>query len=467
MLNQLEKSRNIHKTYFAEIERFYRFAIPGDMRILELGCHTGRLLASLHPSRGLGLDIRKECITAAREIHRDMHNLEFVAGDAHCFDWADTAPFDYIILSDLTPLLDDVQKVFEHLMPVCTARTRIILNLHNNLWQPFLKLASLLGLRTRHKHINWLSTHDIDNLLYLAGYESITYGTRLLLPFHIPLVTSFFNRFLAKLPVIRHLCLICYIIARKAPENTNIPDRPEHTVSIVIPTRNEKGTIRDIFERTPRMGRWTELIFIDGRSTDGTIQEIESGIRHYSSDWHRAVLLHQNGTGKGQAVRQAFEICRGDILMILDSDLTMPPEDLPKYYRAISENRGEFINGSRLVYPMDKLAMRFLNMLANKIFAVLFTWLLDQPVKDTLCGTKVLRRDDYLKIAASRRYFGDFDPFGDFDLLFGASKLNLKIIDLPIRYRERVYGDIKIERWRHGWLLVRMCVIAFKKLKLS
>lgn len=199
----------------------------------------------------------------------------------------------------------------------------------------------------------------------------------------------------------------------------------------------------------------------------GIYEAIEEGIRQHESEWERCILLKQTGKGKGQAVRQGFDECRGDILMILDSDLTMPPEELPKYYDALVSNKGEFINGSRLVYPMENQAMRFLNMIANKAFAILFTWLLGQPVKDTLCGTKVLWRRDYLSIAKNRHYFGDFDPFGDFDLLFGASKLNLKIVDMPVRYRDRTYGDIKISRWTHGWLLLRMCWIAMQKLKLS
>jgi glycosyltransferase involved in cell wall biosynthesis len=177
--------------------------------------------------------------------------------------------------------------------------------------------------------------------------------------------------------------------------------------------------------------------------------------------------MQQTGRGKGNAVREAFARATGDILMILDADLTMPPEELPKYYDALASGHAEFANGVRLVYPMEKQAMQFLNMCANKAFSILFTWLLDQPVKDTLCGTKALFRRDYEEIAANRAYFGDFDPFGDFDLLFGADKLNLKIADIPIRYRERTYGDTNIHRWRHGALLLRMCAFAAFKLKFT
>jgi glycosyltransferase involved in cell wall biosynthesis len=179
------------------------------------------------------------------------------------------------------------------------------------------------------------------------------------------------------------------------------------------------------------------------------------------------LILQEQPKGKVEAVRLGFEAACGEILMILDADLTVAPEELTKFYRAIVERKGELINGTRLVYPMEHQAMRFLNIVGNKVFSVLFSWILEQRVTDTLCGTKVLRRSDYERIKANRSYFGDFDPFGDFDLLFGAAKLSMKITELPIRYRERTYGTTKISRFRHGLLLLRMSAVAIRKLKLA
>ncbi|MCD4652477.1 glycosyltransferase [bacterium] len=463
----IEKSRRLHKTYFKELERFYRFAIPEGSSVLEVGCGTGRLLSALKPSRGLGIDPDNKRIEVARDLNIGNKKLSFEIESVDSMDWQDIEPFEYIVISDLIPVLKDVQKSLKILHQVCKPSSRIILNFHNNLWQPLLRAASMFGIRRKSEQENWLSMADLKNILYLAGFQSITSGTRVLLPLQIPVITSFCNRFLAKIPIIQHLCLTCVMLARPEPESIKRSEKNPPSVSILIPTRNERGNIEDIFTRTPQMGKWTELIFVDGSSTDGTVEAIQAGIKQFGKNWHRCLFLPQSGTGKGQAVRQGFDECKGDILMILDSDLTMPPEDLPKYFHAISSNKGEFINGCRLVYPMESKAMRFLNMIANKIFAILFTWLLEQPVKDTLCGTKVLRREEYETIARNRSYFGDFDPFGDFDLLFGASKLNLKIVDMPIRYRDRTYGDIKISRWTHGVLLLKMCVVAFKKLKLS
>lgn len=463
-----ESQRRKNPGYYREIDRACTFIIPEGVRVLELGCSTGRLLAATRPSYGLGIDIDGKKIAAAQQIHAGQNNLEFRVGNVEETDFSSEEPFDYIIISDILSVLSDVQKTLAGLHPVCAPHTRLIITYHSNVWRPLLALATLLGRRSPDPSYNWLSTHDIENLLSLSGFEEVTHYGRTLLPVRIPVLGWIMNRFLAKMPLFSWLSLTWVLVARLFPEV--IPadkgsDGP--TVSVLIPTRNEKGNVEAAFTRTPKMGKWTELVFVDGNSDDGTVEEIERCIEKYGSQWHRVLLLHQSGKGKGQAVRQGFAECEGEILMILDSDLTMPPEELPKYYEAIVLGKGEFINGCRLVYPMEKKAMRFLNMVANYFFAGLFTWLLGQRVKDTLCGTKVLWRRDYEKIAANRSYFGDFDPFGDFDLLFGASRLNHKIVDMPIRYRERSYGEIKISRWRHGLLLLRMSVVAFRKLKLS
>lgn len=466
-LLKIESKRRKNPGYYEQIDRACAFAIPKSVRVLELGCSTGRLLATTNPSYGLGIDIDEDHIAAARQIHSDRNELEFRVGNIEQIDLSGIEPFDYIIMSDLLPLLRDVQKTLSNLHSACTPHTRIIITYHSNLWRPVMSLATLLKRRNPMPSYNWLSTNDIENLLNLAGFEPVTHFGQTLMPLRIPVLSCIINRFLSQMPLFNNLCLTWTIIARPSPKPTSQKDMStEHSVSILIPTRNEKGNIEAAFTRTPNLGKWTELVFVDGQSDDGTPEEIKRCIEKYDSQWERVELLLQSGKGKGQAVRQGFAECKGDILMILDSDLTMPPEELTKYYDAIVSGKGDFINGCRLIYPMETKAMRFLNMIANHIFAKLFTWLLGQRIKDALCGTKVLWRCDYEKIALNRSYFGDFDPFGDFDLLFGASRLNHKIIDMPIRYRERSYGDIKINRWKHGWLLLRMSLVAFRKLKL-
>jgi glycosyltransferase involved in cell wall biosynthesis len=280
-----------------------------------------------------------------------------------------------------------------------------------------------------------------------------------LVPIRIPLLSNFCNRYLAKLLPFRLFDLANFVIARPMPT----PVQPLPSVSVVIAARNESGHIDELMARIPKMGSRTEIIFIEGNSTDDTYSAIERAIA--SNPSIDAKLIRQPGKGKGDAVRAGFDIATGDILMILDADITVPPEDLPRFYDLLQTGDGEFINGVRLVYPMEGDAMRFANLLGNKFFSWAFSWLLGQPIRDTLCGTKVLWRKDYLRIEKNRAYFGDFDPFGDFDLLFGAAKLNLKILEVPIRYRARRYGETNISRWKHGWLLLRMVAFAARRIK--
>jgi glycosyltransferase involved in cell wall biosynthesis len=289
------------------------------------------------------------------------------------------------------------------------------------------------------------------------------------------------NRFAARNPILRHLCLIQYVAATyQPPAPAQLERREALTVSVVVPCRNEVGNIDAAVQRIPEMGRETEIMFIDGQSTDGTVEKIEETIA--SNRGRDIKLMHQVPRvvtdaageqphrmlklGKGDAVRKAFAAARGDILMILDADLTVPPEDLPKFFFPLADGLIDFANGCRLVYPMQDEAMRFPNLVGNRFFGVAFSWLLGQPVKDTLCGTKALFKKDYEAIVANRSYFGEFDPFGDFDLLFGAARLRLKIGDVPIRYRRRVAGLSKVSVLRHGILLVRMTLIGFYRLKL-
>jgi hypothetical protein len=365
--------------------------------------------------------------------------------------------FDCIIISDTLNFAADAQQIMERLHSVSHARTRLIVNYPSALWRPIYALASSAGLKARAPQGNWLTSHDVRGIMELADWSVLTRQARILCPVRAFGLGDLVNRWVA--PLLPPFCVAVVCVARPARARETGP----LTVSVVIPARNEAGNIEAAVQRTPDMGGGTELIFVEGHSSDNTWDEIERVARE--NPGRRIKTLRQPGRGKGDAVRAGFAAAGGDLFMILDADLTMPPEELPKFYDAIASGRAEFANGSRLVYPMEKAAMRFLNMCANKAFGILFSWILGQPIKDTLCGTKVLRRSDYDRIVANRAYFGDFDPFGDFDLLFGAARLNLRIVDVPIRYRDRTYGTTNIQRWRHGWLLLRMVMFAARKLK--
>lgn len=448
---KLDTWRGMGKWYHRRLHEIYRFHISPNQHVLELGCATGDLLAAVQPARGVGVDFSEEMIRRARAKHPD---IEFIRADAHDLS-AIKDTFDIIILSDLMNDLWDVQRVLEQIKPLCQPHTRILMNFYSRLWQVPLSLARTLNLATSNLFQNWLTPEDIRALLVLAGFEPIRNSQEILWP--LPL-GGFANRFLVRLWPFREMALSNLVIARPAPQQAQEP-----LVSVIVPARNESGNIKAIFERTPQMGRGTELVFVEGHSKDDTYAAIDREVAAHAST--PSLLLRQTGIGKADAVRLGYAKAKGDVLMILDADLTVPPEDLPRFYEALVSGKGEFINGVRLVYPMEKEAMRTLNFLGNKFFSVAFSWLLGQSIKDTLCGTKVLWKKDYEKIAANRTYFGDFDPFGDYDLIFGAAKLNLKIIDLPIRYRERTYGSTNISRWKHGMLLLRMVAFAARRIK--
>jgi hypothetical protein len=339
---------------------------------------------------------------------------------------------------------------------------RLLVVYYSSLWRPVLGLATRLGWRSKAPEWNWLAHSDIANLLHLAGFEVVKSDPRVLVPIYVPIISNFFNRYLAPLPVFRSLCLANILVARAV--TLRAAGDPEPSVSIVVPARNEAGNIEAIVRRVPQMGPSDELIFIEGGSRDNTWQRIQE-VKARLGGERQIVIARQDGKGKGDAVRKGFALARNDILMILDADLSVPPEDLPKFYSAITGGKGEFVNGSRLVYPMERRAMRFLNLLANKFFAVAFSYVLGQRFKDTLCGTKVISRGNYARLARNRAYFGEFDPFGDFDLLFGAARMGLRIVEVPIVYRERTYGETNISRWRHGFLLIAMLAFAARRIK--
>lgn len=442
--------------YHRRLTTLYRFLIPPGMSVIELGSGNGDLLAALEPARGLGIDFADDMVDLARKRHPQ---LEFRQMDAHEMDLDEK--FDYVVLSDLVNDLWDVETVLSRVVGLCTADTRIIVNSFNRIWQGPIAIARWLKLVNPVLKQNWLTRQDLVSLLQVSDLHPVSVTGEILWPVRTPLLNAFFDRFLVKFWPFNKLALTTFTVARL---DANLRSTgAERSVSVVVPARNEAGHIEEILERTPSMGTRTEILFVEGNSTDDTYEVIERVVEERADPNIR--LYRQPGKGKGDAVRFGYQHATGEILMILDADMTVAPEDLPRFYRALVEGKGEFINGVRLVYPMEQEAMRFLNYLGNKFFGVVFSWLLRQPVRDTLCGTKVLTREAYDEIAANRSYFGDFDPFGDFDLLFGASKLNLQILDLPIRYRDRRYGTTNIDRWRHGVLLLKMSAFAAKRMK--
>jgi len=444
--------------YYQEHWRYLRFLVGEGRSVLDLGCGTGRLLEALAPARGVGVDLSAEMIRIAGENHPDF---TFHQGDIENPEFIKTlkGPFDVIILSDTIGFLEDCETTLAGLQTLCTRDTRIILSYYSKAWEPALNLAESCGLKIPQKEQNWLSAKDLEGLLHLADFDVVKREWRQLMPKPLLGLGRLINRTLGTLPGVQRLGLRNYLVAR----SLNHAIQPGLSATVLVPCRNERGNIEAAVKRLPRFCDDLEILFVEGGSEDGTWREIQRVIEAYPDFDIKAA--QQEGSGKGDAVRKGFAMARGEVLMILDADLTVPPEDIPKFYRALVNGKGEFINGTRLVYPMESQAMRTLNYLANHLFSLIFSWLLNQRFTDTLCGTKVLTKANYEKIAAGRDYFGEFDPFGDFDLIFGAAKQNLKVVELPIRYADRTYGETQISRFRHGLLLVGMVIFAFRKLK--
>ena len=444
--------------FHEEDNRYLRYLIPKASRVLEVGCGAGDTLAALEPSYGLGIDISPSMVDVARRCHP---HLEFHVGDIEFPQTLRTieGQFDFILIVDTLGLLDDCQAALENLHHLCTRETRLIIVYYSHLWQPILKAAEMLKLRMPQVDTNILSPGDVRAISALSDFDPVSSEQRVLSPLRLLGLGRALNRFVSTLPLIRHLALRHYVVCRswrKVADNLT-------SATVVIPARNERGNIEQAVLRLCNFCSDIEIIFVEGHSSDGTFEEMERVQAAYPD--HDIKVMRQPGKGKADAVFTAFDVARGDVLIILDADLTVPPEQLGKFWDALRAGKGEFINGTRLVYPMEQQAMRFLNLAANKIFSAIFTWLLNQRFTDTLCGTKVMRRSDYVRLKNSREYFGKFDPFGDFDLIFGSAKLSLKCIEVPIRYASRRYGVTQISRFRHGLILLRMVVFAFFKIK--
>ncbi len=459
----LERARRARRYYYRCLQRVVAARIPPGSRVLEIGCGNGDLLAGLRASRGVGIDVSGKAIAAARATHGGaLHFLEGDGVNPRVLAQAG-GPFDAIVMVNVATHLTDVQAAMEALHAVCHARTRIFIYSYSRLWQPVLRLAELLRLKYEQPAQSWLPPEEVVHMLALADFEVIRHDRDIVMPVALPLVSDLLNKYVGRLPLVDQLALMYGLTARPMPQRFAGTRSSHPSTSVIIPCRNEEGHIEPLVARLPSLPPNSEFLFVEGNSKDDTEGAIKRAIAAHPDKPLR--FLKQPGRGKGDAVRLGFREARGEVVLILDSDMGVAPEDVPKFVEALVRGKAEFVNGSRLVYPMEGKAMRFLNLLANKFFALLFGWLLGQQVRDTLCGTKALYREDYERIAANRSYFGDFDPFGDFDLLFGAARLNLRIVDLAIRYHERRYGETNISRFRHGLLLLRMSAFAARKLK--
>jgi hypothetical protein len=451
---QRSKWIRANKYFYGRIQRLLKFIVEPGKRVLELRCETGDFLACTKPAYGIGVEISEAMVACAQAEHSE---LRFLKCDPEDLELHET--FDYILFDHIFDTVD-ILGAFERVRAHCAADTQLIIVNYNHFWQPILELATKLHLRARFVEPNWVSENDIRGFLRLAGFRPVRKHRLLLFPKYIPLLSTVINDFLARLPGFRGLCLMQIMVARPI-----VPARRESdvSVSVIVPCRNEAGNIQAAVERIPQMGCHTEILFCDDKSTDGTAEEVRRMQSLYPEKNIR--LIDGPGNCKAENVWTGFRAARGDVLMILDADLAVMPEELPFFFRALVRGHGGFINGSRLIYPMQQMAMKFANIVGNKFFGVLFSYLLDQRIKDTLCGTKVLWRKDWLRLEPFLGSWGIQDLWGDYELLFGASKLHLDIVEVPVHYQERIHGVTKMTKvFSNGWRMLRISWHAWLRL---
>ncbi len=435
--------------YHSYVTKILTHMISKRASVIEFGAKGGEILLGLKNKKKLGVNFPRDFPTNVKGLK--LINFEDIGR-------VDKS-FDYIVLNHALSEVGDIQNFITKAKKLMHEDSVVIVLSFNYFWKGVFDIAARLNLKYPFPaNPNWLEEADIKTLFNLEGMKRVSTEKHMLIPFYIPWVSNFINKYLSQIPLINNLCVTQVMVFRSATK------RPESAVSIVIPAKNEQGNIKNLLAKIPHLGKWTEVIFIEGHSNDETLTSIKQEITNYYGPI-RSSYYTQTGVGKADAVRLGFKKAKGDILMILDADLTVRPGELTKFYQALTQGAGELVMGSRLIYPMEGDAMPTINFIGNKMFSVIFSFLLNQRIKDTLCGTKVLYKKHYEKIREQQGFFGNFDPFGDFDLIFGAKKTNLKILEIPVRYRARRYGSTNISRFSHGWLLIKMAYVAARKLK--
>jgi hypothetical protein len=434
--------RRLRAYFQGELAHVFRSLCAGEVRAVQLGGDGGVVKRMgedcLHVSDG------ESCLPPERVIVSDLQTLKSV----------DSLSPGAILIPDALPTLQDVQATLQAIAERIDSRERLMVSVYSSLWDMVYRAAEKLGLKARpERPVNWVNPTDLENLLRLTGHQVVRKVPVLLCPIRIPLLDRFLNRVVVRLPLLRHLAMSVIYVARLRPK------RRELSVSVVIPARNERDNLKPLLQELPKLGSGTELIIVEGHSIDGTYERALELAKEFELK-----VLRQEGIGKADAVRAGFDAASGDVLMIYDADRTVPPDEVSRFYQALASGEAEFANGTRTMYPMEDRSMRFLNKLGNRAFTLLLSYILDYPIRDTLCGTKVFFRRDYSRIRTLMEEWSSCDPFGDFELLFGARYLNLAVIDVPVHYRSRRYGTTQIHRWRDGVLLARFCLKAMRRM---
>lgn len=435
--------------YHGQLKQLCSRFIPPHKRVLELGCGSGDILAALKPRVGVGIDISQKMVRQARKKYP---GLKFYRQDLYRLRLKQK--FDYVVLVDVLDHLPDIYVALRQIKKVCTPQAQVILTTINPVWEPVLDVAEKLRLKMPEGPHNWVPHADLRNLLELAGFKITTSGFSLLAPKYIPRISDYLNQKMVRWGFWQNLGAVQYFVCQKQPRRKV----RKLACSVIIPAFNEAENISQCIRRVPNIGKVTEIIVVDDGSIDTTAQVVQ---KICSRDKRVSLIRLPKNLGKVWAVKAGFDAATGEVLIILDADMAVPPQELIWFYDLIATGQADFVNGTRMVYPMEHQAMRQLNLWGNKMFGTAFSWLLGQRVTDTLCGTKALLKNDYAKIKLGG------EPWGDFDLLFGAARLKLNLKEFPVHYKKRVAGESKMKLLRHGFRLMLMCFRGLYELKIK
>ncbi len=451
----LDRWRRRNPFYHQRKIEYLQFVVPPGESVLVLGCEDGALIDALRPSRGVGVDVSPSAAALGRKRYP---KYEFVTSADYDIDTDER--FAYVILNDMAGYVDDLFALLTALRRHTSLTSRLVIVQHNYLWRPVLRCAAALRLKRPERIRNWLSVGDLRVFLEATGFEPIDVRPKLFCPKRWLGVGPAINWVAGLMPFVGRLASTEILVARPGDRTT---DAARKTASIVLTTRDEHANIEPMVQSIPEVGAHTEILFVEGHSTDGTREEIERVICAYPERNIR--LLVQDGIGQGDAIRKGFDQATGDVIILLEADRTSPPEDVLKVFEVVASGRAEYVNGSRFVYPRQPGSMPVLNVIGNALFAVWFTWFLGQRTSDVLCGIKAIDRVQFRRLLRNWGFLGLHDPFGDFELAFGAARLGLKISEVPTRYACRQYGVPKTRPLRHGWMLLRMVLRATRVFK--
>lgn len=446
----------LQRSYRLLISKEINKLIPNDNSVLDVGCGTGYLTNLINMEKISALEPNINLFNYAKNKYKNIKFYNQKAEDHN-------KKYDYIILSDTLSYTFDLYEIFNSLKKNLNENGKTIITIYNPLFKPLIDFIKLLKFIPTKNNINWLTPSDIFNFLYLTDWEVIKFDKKIVFPFNIPFITSFINKFFEIF--LPFLCLKSIYVCKPKYKNIDLKTRNQTSLSIIIPARNEEGNIEQILKRFPLINNKIELIFVEGNSTDNTWREIQDVSKKFPS--LNVKFFQQPGSGKYDAVKFGISKSNGEFFLILDSDMTVPPEEIKKFYEILNSGKAEMVNGVRLVYPLERDSMQYLNFMANKFFSIAFSWIFRQRISDTLCGTKGMSKNNYLKIINQKNLFKLNDPFGDFELIFGAYFLNLKIVDIPIRYQKRYYGSTNIRRFFHGTVLLKILFKLIIKIKIN